>query len=45
MSSKPVAVLMLPLKVGDVVALLNGEDAWEMTMDYDADYDSVVIRK
>lgn len=45
MTNKPVAVLMLPLKVGDVVALLNGEDAWEMTMDYDVDYDSVVIRK
>lgn len=43
MTNKPMAVLMLPLKISDIVEMLNEHS--DLVLDYDVDYDSVVIRK
>ena len=43
MSILPLAYIELPCKVGDLVALLDGERAWEFTLDIEGDV--LVVRR
>jgi len=38
------AYIKTPIKVGDLIAMLNGEYAWEMSLDVDGDGVLVVKR-
>lgn len=37
MSGRVIAYIQLPVKVGDLVCLLDGERAWELTLDIQDD--------